>query len=303
MAYRRHKKNINAFIGSDQGLRALYQVAFDHSVLDKKTEDSLAKAAAAGDKAARDRLILAHMKLAFHMAATWSGYPVPNEDLVSSALAGLTRAVDSYDVEQGNRFSTYASWWIRAELIGFITHNFTQVKHLGTSAQRKLFFNLKRTKRELGIDTTLETGISAKDAQRVADRLGVSAKDVMLLDPVITQVGDISLNATAPSDGDGPSKELIDLLPSGTPSPFEDIAQSDLEHHRRRIINDALETLDDRSRDIVRRRRLSDDIETLEEVSIIYGVSRERIRQIEDKAVKKIHRFIARKINPAHLIA
>lgn len=303
MAYRRHKKNINAFIGGDEGLKALYQVAFDNPVLDREAEEELARKAKNGDVAARDRLIVSHMKLAFHMAASWGGYPVPRDELVSSAMIGLSKAVEGYDVEQGNRFSTYAAWWIRAELVGFILQNFTLAKHLGTPAQRKLFFNLKKTKRLLNIDTSLERGISDVDAQRVADHLGVAAADVILLDPILTQIGDVSLNAPAANDSGEAGMELMDLLPSSSPSPFEEIAEMDMDAMRRNIMNEALQTLDERSRDIVQRRRLVDKGETLDEVSVTYGVSRERIRQIEEKALKKIQRFIMRRINPSQLMA
>ena len=303
MAYRRHRKNINAFVAGDEGLKALYQIACDQPVLDKETEQRLALAARDGDSKARDQIILAHLKLAFSMSATWSGYPVPKDELVSAAMIGLARAVDLYDAEQGNRFSTYAAWWIRSELVSFIIQNFTIAKHMGTQAQKTLFFNLKRAKRELGIDTDLERAMSETDAQRVADRLKVTAADVILMDPILTQTGDLSLNAPTKSSNDASdSGEIVDSIQSEYPNSFDVLADRDIAERRRSLIEDALAVLDPRSQDIVRRRRLADDTETLEEVSVTYGVSRERIRQIEDKALKKIHRFIMRRTNPAHLL-
>ena len=304
MAYRRRKKNMGSFLAGDEGLKALYKIASEQPVLEKSEEDELVRAALAGDDTAREKIIRAHMRQAFSVAAGWDGYPVPNEEIVSAAMVGLTRAVENFDPDLGNRFSTYAVFWIRSEIVVYVTQNFTIAKNMGTQAQKKLFFNLRRIKRDLRIDTDLDRAMTREEAEKIAKCLSVPADDVLLLDPILSQNGDYSLNTRVSTHVPGEhGNEAIDLLPSSAPSPFDALANQDIANRQRALINSALDALDDRSGDIVRRRHLIDDTETLEELGSFYGVTRERIRQIEAKSLKKMARSLRREIKPSHVLA
>jgi RNA polymerase sigma-32 factor len=240
------------------------------------------------DKEAAKMLIQSHLRLVVKMAGKFKNYGLSPRDLVAEGNLGLMQAVKKFDPNKGFRFSTYAMWWIRAFMQDYVLRSWSLVKIGTTAAQKKLFFNLGKIKRRLGIK---ENALDEHQVARIAKDLNVSEKEVSDMSSRLAQ-GDTSLNAKVGDEED--SKEMGDLIAANQESQ-EEIAIRNQEAKRKSVLfRAAFSTLNEREQDILTKRQLLENSLTLEELSQIYGVSRERIRQIEENAISKIKKEIAR---------
>lgn len=237
------------------------------------------------DRRAFDKLVQSHMRLAVKVAGKYARSGLPIADLVSEANIGLVKAVQRFDPTRGFRLATYALWWIRAEVQSFVLHNWSMLKGGNTATLKRLFFNLRQTQRKLGIHDRV---MSDAEAQKVAETLEASIEDVREMEHrFATPVG--SLNVPVGEDGD---HEAIDLLADETESVEVQLMDRGELTARRALMKDALIQLGERERHIFAARNLSDQPVTLETLARHYGVSKERIRQIESGAYKKVVRRV-----------
>lgn len=245
------------------------------------------KFAETGDKEAAKMLIQSHLRLVAKMAGKFRNYGLPLVDLVSEGNVGLMQAVKKFDPKKGFRFATYAMWWIRAYMQEYILRSWSLVKIGTTLAQKKLFFNLHKIKKRIA--TSSNGTLLPEEVSRIASDLNVSEKEVSEMNSRLSQ-SDTSLNNFV-GDADD-ATEVVDLMASNDDSQ-EQIAIANQERFRQqKIFRIAFETLNEREKDILIKRQMSEDSMTLEELSQIYKVSRERIRQIEESAIKKIREII-----------
>ena len=236
------------------------------------------------DTEAAHRMVTSHLRLAAKIAMGYRGYGLPQAEVISEANVGLMQAVKRFDPERGFRLATYAMWWIRASIQEYILRSWSMVKLGTTSAQKKLFFNLRKAKARIG---ALEDGDMHPDnVARIAHDLGVTEAEVISMNRRMSG-GDASLNATIGSE-DGAATEWQDWLEDETADQAADYEHRDELEARRELLAAAMEVLNDRERDILTQRRLGDQPVTLEELSGQYDVSRERIRQIEVRAFEKL---------------
>jgi RNA polymerase sigma-32 factor len=237
-----------------------------------------------GDRAALDKLLGSHLRLVVKLARGASGYGLPFADLIAEGNVGLMQAADRFDADMGNRFATYATWWIRAAIKRYVMQNAHIVRLGTTAAQKKLFFNLRRLKARHG--DIGGGGIAPDVAEMIADELGIPVTEVTAMDGRMSQP-DRSLNAPTAADSDLTYEDT--LLDEG-PDPEEIVIDADEMARRRALLPDAMAKLSPRERDILTERHLKDERPTLETLSHRYGVSRERIRQIENMALDKFKR-------------
>jgi RNA polymerase sigma-32 factor len=236
------------------------------------------------DADAAHQMVTSHLRLAAKIAMGYRGYGLPQAEVISEANVGLMQAVKRFDPEKGFRLATYAMWWIRASIQEYILRSWSLVKMGTTSAQKKLFFNLRKAKSRIG---ALDEGDMHPDnVEKIAGDLGVSEAEVISMNRRLSG-GDASLNAMISADGDS-SMEWQDWLEDEDADQAADYEFQDELSIRRDMLNSAMTDLNDRERDILTQRRLVDEVKTLEELSEIYGVSRERIRQIEVRAFEKL---------------
>lgn len=239
-----------------------------------------------GDTDAAHRLVTSHLRLVARIAMGYRGYGLPISEVISEGNVGLMQAVKRFEPDKGFRLATYAMWWIRASIQEYILRSWSLVKMGTTAAQKKLFFNLRRTKGQL---QALDEGdLKPEHVKKIATRLGVSEEDVISMNRRLG--GDASLNA--PIRADSESGEWQDWLVDDTPDQEQRLAESEEMEHRRGYLANALSTLNDRERRIFEARRLSDEPATLEDLSAEFGVSRERIRQIEVRAFEKVQKAV-----------
>jgi RNA polymerase sigma-32 factor len=214
----------------------------------------------------------------------YRGYGLPQAEVISEANVGLMQAVKRFDSEKGFRLATYAMWWIRASIQEYILRSWSLVKMGTTSAQKKLFFNLRKAKARIG---ALDEGdLHPENVKKIATDLGVSENEVISMNRRLSG-GDASLNAVVSSDGDG-SMEWQDWLEDESADHATDFENKDEVEFRLDLMTKAMSFLNEREQDILHKRRLQDTPSTLEELSLEYGVSRERIRQIEVRAFEKL---------------
>ncbi len=239
-----------------------------------------------GDVDAAHKLVTSHLRLVAKIAMGYKGYGLPVADLISEGNVGLMKAVKKFEPEKGFRLSTYAMWWIRASVTEYILQSWSMVR-LGTmAAQKKLFFSLRRTKRKLEI---MDNGDLTDDqAQAIADQTNATPDEVRQLNSRLA-ARDMSLNAPLSIDEGG---EHQDLLQDDRPSPEAIAAKTQMTSLRSEVVGEALENLSERDRDIFERRHLTDEPPTLEELGTEYGISRERVRQLEARAFGKVKEFI-----------
>jgi RNA polymerase sigma-32 factor len=231
-------------------------------------------------------MVTSHLRLAAKIAMGYRGYGLPQAEVISEANVGLMQAVKKFDPEKGFRLATYAMWWIRASIQEYILRSWSMVKLGTTSAQKKLFFNLRKAKARIG---ALEEGDMHPDnVARIAHDLGVTETEVISMNRRMSG-GDASLNATVGS-GDEGSAQWQDWLEDETADQAADFERKDEMEARRELLAAAMDVLNDRERDILTQRRLADATVTLEDLSGQYGVSRERIRQIEVRAFEKLQK-------------
>jgi RNA polymerase sigma-32 factor len=236
------------------------------------------------DTDAAHQMVTSHLRLAAKIAMGYRGYGLPQAEVISEANVGLMQAVKRFDPEKGFRLATYAMWWIRASIQEYILRSWSLVKLGTTSAQKKLFFNLRKAKNRIG---ALEDGdLRPENVQRIATDLGVTEAEVVSMNRRLSG-GDASLNATVSADGEG-AAQWQDWLEDESANTAADYEASDELDARRELLAEAMEVLNDREKDILMQRRLSEETVTLEDLSGQYSVSRERIRQIEVRAFEKI---------------
>lgn len=226
------------------------------------------------------RLVLSHLRFVVHIAKSYSGYGLNQGDLIQEGNVGLMKAVRRFNPEVGVRLVSFAVHWIKAEMHEFILRNWRIVKVATTKAQRKLFFNLRSSKKRLG-------WLNEKEAQAIADDLGVKLKTVYEMEGRLT-AHDATFDAPTEDDDDGPALSPIHYLELNGADPATLIEQENYDADASDQLFAALEELDERSRDIIQKRWLSDNKATLHELADVYGVSAERIRQLEKNAMKKV---------------
>src|SRR5215831_5645805 len=239
-----------------------------------------------GDRDAAHRLVTSHLRLVARIAMGYRGYGLPIGEVVSEGNVGLMQAVKRFDPEKGFRLATYAMWWIRAAIQEYILRSWSLVKMGTTAAQKKLFFNLRKIKGQL---KALDEGdLHPDQVKRIATQLGVTEEDVVSMNRRLA--GDSSLNAPVRNDSD--SGEWQDWLVDDTMDQETALAESEEAKRRRGMLNAALQSLNERERRVFEARRLAEDPLTLEELSAEFGVSRERIRQIEVRAFEKVQKAV-----------
>ncbi len=237
------------------------------------------------DSGAAHRLVTSHLRLAAKIAMGYRGYGLPQAEVISEANVGLMQAVKRFDPEKGFRLATYAMWWIRASIQEYILRSWSLVKLGTTSAQKKLFFNLRKAKARIG---ALEEGdLRPENVAQIAHDLGVTEDEVVSMNRRLSG-GDASLNAMVGS-GDGDSvTQWQDWLEDEDADQASAYEERDELESRRELLAEAMKVLNERERDILIQRRLQDETITLEDLSSQYDVSRERIRQIEVRAFEKL---------------
>ena len=239
------------------------------------------------DTEAAQKLVTSHLRLVARIAMGYRGYGLPIGEVISEGNVGLMQAVKRFDPEKGFRLATYAMWWIRASIQEYILRSWSLVKMGTTASQKKLFFNLRRTKGQL---QALEEGdLKPEHVEAIAKKLGVSEDDVISMNRRLG--GDASLNSPLRTDAEA-SGEWQDWLVDESPDQEVLLAESEELQRRRHYLADAMKALNDRERRIFEARRLSDDPLTLEALSEEFGVSRERIRQIEVRAFEKVQKAV-----------
>lgn len=246
------------------------------------------------DEQSLHELTRAYMRLVISLATRFRNYGLPYGDLIQEGNVGLMQAAARFEPERGVRFSTYASWWIRAAIQDYILRNWSIVRTGTTAAHKSLFFNLRRLRALIANGT--RQNLTEEDRIFIARKLGVGARDVETIDARLTS-GDRSLNATiADSTSAESSSEWQDLLRCERPLPDEEVMKSHDGLQRARWIEDALESLNERELTIIRERRLRDEAVTLETLGTRLGISKERVRQIEHAALRKLREALLSKV-------
>ncbi|NBZ87016.1 RNA polymerase sigma factor RpoH [Stagnihabitans tardus] len=268
----------------EQGLNRYLQEIRRFPLLEPEQEYMLAKAwVDRQDSQAAHQLVTSHLRLAAKIAMGYRGYGLPQAEVISEANVGLMQAVKRFDPEKGFRLATYAMWWIRASIQEYILRSWSLVKLGTTSAQKKLFFNLRKAKAKVG---ALEEGdLRPENLAQIAKDLSVSENEVIDMNRRLSG-GDASLNASVGSE-EGAS-QWQDWLEDEDSDQAGDYAERDEMDARLSLLARSMDALNERERDVLTKRRLSEDPVTLEDLSASYGVSRERIRQIEVRAFEKL---------------
>jgi RNA polymerase sigma-32 factor len=239
------------------------------------------------DTDAAAKLVNSHLRLVAKIAMGYRGYGLPVSELISEGNIGLMQGVKKFEPERGFRLATYAMWWIRASIQEFILRSWSLVKMGTTAAQKKLFFNLRRMKNR--IEAFEDGDMKPEDVAKIATDLGVSEEDVISMNRRMAMGGDTSLNVPVREDGEG---SWQDWLVDAEPLQDERVAEAQETRVRHELLLEAMSSLNDREKHILTERRLADDPKTLEELSQVYNVSRERIRQIEVRAFEKLQKAL-----------
>jgi RNA polymerase sigma-32 factor len=269
----------------EQGLNRYMQEIRKFPLLEPQEEYMLAKRwVDHQDTQAAHKMVTSHLRLAAKIAMGYRGYGLPQAEVISEANVGLMQAVKRFDPEKGFKLATYAMWWIRASIQEYILRSWSLVKLGTTSAQKKLFFNLRKAKAKVG---ALEEGdLRPENLALIAKDLAVSEEEVISMNRRLSG-GDASLNAMVGSDGDG-TTQWQDWLEDEDSDQAGDYAEKDEFDTRHALLMQAMSALNDREKDVLQKRRLAETPITLEELSESYNVSRERIRQIEVRAFEKL---------------
>ena len=243
-----------------------------------------------GDRGAAHKLVTSHLRLVTKIARDYRGYGLPISEAISEGNVGLMQAVERFEPEKGFRLATYAMWWIKATIQEYILRSWSLVKMGTTANQKKLFFNLRKAQSKISI---LDDGDMRLDQVKIiARRIGVTETDVIYMNRRLS--GDASLNAAIREDGD--SGEWQDWLVDESPDQETMLAASEEFDNRRKTLSDALTVLNERERRIFKARRLADDPITLEDLAAEFGVSRERVRQIEVRAFEKVQKAVKNRV-------
>ena len=279
-------------LGGEQSLNRYLSEIKKYPVLTAEQEYMLAKRYAEHeDPDAAAQMVTSHLRLVAKIAMGYRGYGLPVSDLISEGNVGLMQGVKKFDPDRGFRLATYAMWWIKASIQEFILRSWSLVKMGTTAAQKKLFFNLRRMKKEL--EAYEDSDLHPEDVAKIAKDLGVPEQEVINMNRRMMMGGDGSLNVSMRNGEEG-SGEWQDWLADDRP--LQDTITADAEEARVRheMLTEALESLNDREKHILAERRLTDNPQTLEELSQQYDVSRERIRQIEVRAFEKLQKAMQR---------
>ena len=295
-------KNVPATIpalGGDASLNRYLAEIKKFPVLTPEQEYMLAKRYQQHeDPAAAAQLVSSHLRLVAKIAMGYRGYGLPVSELISEGNVGLMQGVKKFDPDRGFRLATYAMWWIKASMQEFILRSWSLVKIGTTAAQKKLFFNLRRMKNNM---QAFEDGdLRPEDVAKISTDLGVSESEVIEMNRRMAMGGDTSLNVSMREDGDG---QWQDWLVDSEPLQDERVAEAqetDVRHH---LLMEAMDSLNEREKHILTKRRLIDEPKTLEELSQEYNVSRERVRQIEVRAFEKLQKAMLRIANDKRLLA
>ena len=272
-------------ISPDGGMRRYLQEIQKFPVLEAEEEYCLAKRwTEDGDYDAAHKLVTSHLRLVAKIASGYRGYGLPMAELISEGNIGLMQAVKKFEPDKGFRLSTYAMWWIRASIQEFVLRSWSLVKMGTSAAQKRLFFNLKKMKKNLQrIDDTAQ--LTPDEIRNIARDLNVSEQDVVDMDQ---RMGASDQRLDAPISRDGESGQWMDLLADPSESHETTIGNHQEFQQKHEMLMEAMEALSPRERDIILHRRLKEDQVTLEELSQRYGISRERVRQIEARALEKM---------------
>ena len=276
-------------LSPEQGLSRYLSEIRKFPMLEKQEEFMLAKSwQQHEDTEAAEQMVTSHLRLVAKIAMGYRGYGLPMAEVISEGNVGLMQAVKKFDPDKGFRLATYAMWWIRAAIQEYILRSWSLVKLGTTAAQKKLFFNLRRIKGEIN---ALDAGdLNPDQVTEIATRLNVSEKDVLSMNGRMSG-SDASLNAPMGQEGD---MEWQDWLTDDEPTQADTYANRQEFDSRMTLLQEAMADLSEREQHILQERRLTDDPKTLEQLSEVYNVSRERIRQIEVRAFEKIQKAMKR---------
>ena len=278
--------SLPAIAAGEAGLQRYMQEIRQFPMLQPDEEYMLAKRwKEHGDKQAAEKLITSHLRLVAKIAMGYRGYGLPVGEIISEGNVGLMQAVKKFEPDKGFRLATYAMWWIKASIQEFVLRSWSLVKMGTTANQKKLFFNLRKVKSQ--IEALEEGDLRPDQVKLIAKKLGVTEDDVVSMNRRLG--GDASLNASMREDGEG---EWQDWLVDDSDNQEDTLVQSEEQAMRHGLLRDAMDKLTDRERRIFEARRLQDDPATLEDLSQEFGVSRERIRQIEVRAFEKVQKAV-----------
>jgi RNA polymerase sigma-32 factor len=277
-------------LGGEQSLNRYLAEIKKFPVLTAEQEYMLAKRYQEHqDPDAAKQLVTSHLRLVAKIAMGYRGYGLPVSELISEGNIGLMQGVKKFEPDRGFRLATYAMWWIKASMQEFILRSWSLVKMGTTAAQKKLFFNLRRMKKNL--DAYEDTDLHPDDVRTIATKLGVSETEVVNMNRRMMMGGDASLNVSFNDEGEG---QWQDLLQDDRPLQDTIAEESEEALNRHGLLIEAMASLNERERHILTQRRLIEDPQTLEELSQEYNVSRERVRQIEVRAFEKLQKAMLR---------
>jgi RNA polymerase sigma-32 factor len=278
-------------LAGDTGLSRYLTEIRKYPILEPQTEYMLSKRYLEhGDAKAAHQLVTSHLRLVAKIAMRYRGYGLPIGEVVSEGNVGLMQAVKRFEPDRGFRLATYAMWWIKASIQEYVLRSWSLVKMGTTANQKKLFFNLRKAKSQ--IQALGEGDLRPEQVQTIATKLGVHAQEVIDMNRRLS--GDSSLNSPLSNDGD--SGEWQDFLVDGATAPDIMVAESEEKDNRSQALAMAMATLNPRERRIIEARRLVDDPLTLEGLSEEFGVSRERVRQIEVRAFEKLQEAVVKNL-------
>ena len=286
-------------LGGEQSLNRYLAEIKKFPILQPEQEYMLAKRFQEhGDTEAAAQLVTSHLRLVAKIAMGYRGYGLPTSELISEGNIGLMQGVKKFEPDRGFRLATYAMWWIRASIQEYILRSWSLVKMGTTAAQKKLFFNLRRMKSKL--DAFEDGDLRPEHITKIATDLGVAESDVVSMNRRMAMGGDTSLNVSMREDGEGQWQDWLQDDAPPQDSVVADAQEADVRHD---MLVSAMDDLNDREKHILTERRLTDDPKTLEELSQVYGVSRERVRQIEVRAFEKLQKAMMRIAGEKRLIA
>ena len=285
-------------LNSEEGLNRYLAEIKKFPILSAEEEYMLAKRFEEHqDTEAAAKLVTSHLRLVAKIAMGYRGYGLPVSELISEGNIGLMQGVKKFEPDRGFRLATYAMWWIKASIQEFILRSWSLVKLGTTAAQKKLFFNLRRMKKNL--DAFEDGDLRPEDVKKIATDLGVTEEEVISMNRRMLGGGDTSLNVSLNEDGEG---QWQDSLVDTGPLQDEIVADAEERIQRHALLIEAMQGLSDREKHILTERRLVDEPRTLEELSQEFGVSRERVRQIEVRAFEKLQKEMMRIASDRHLL-
>ncbi len=298
LAVKRKSASTIPALNSEDGLNRYLAEIKKFPILTAEEEYMLAKRFEEHqDPEAAAKLVTSHLRLVAKIAMGYRGYGLPVSELIAEGNIGLIQGVKKFEADRGFRVATYAMWWIKASIQEFILRSWSLVKLGTTAAQKKLFFNLRRMKKNL--EAYEDGDLRPEDVRKIATDLGVTEDEVISMNRRMLGGGDTSLNVSLNEDGEG---QWQDTLVDGGPLQDEIVADAEERIQRHALLIEAMQNLTDREKQILTDRRLVDEPRTLEELSQEFGVSRERVRQIEVRAFEKLQKAMMRIAGERHLL-